>query len=140
MTFFIFFVGTKSFLNNICGQSDTSTERQILLRQLSVKSGKKASWINCVRHLLAKYELGEADEYLEKPLNKSQWRSKIHRTIVSYWKQYIDKIASTYTTLKFMNTEYTPGKLHPVLQVGCLSALEVTRLPVRLRLLTGTYK
>ncbi|KAH3796782.1 hypothetical protein DPMN_150353 [Dreissena polymorpha] len=38
-----------------------------------------------------------------------------------------------------MNTEYTHGKLHPVLQVGCLSALEVTRLPVRLRLLTGTY-
>ncbi|KAH3888565.1 hypothetical protein DPMN_012603 [Dreissena polymorpha] len=38
-----------------------------------------------------------------------------------------------------MYTEYTPGKLHLVLQVGCLSALEVTRLSVRFRLLTGTY-
>ncbi|KAH3719760.1 hypothetical protein DPMN_062631 [Dreissena polymorpha] len=97
----IYHLKILNFFNNICGQSETSTERQILLRQLSVKSGNSASWINCVRPLPAKYELGEADEYLEKPLNKSQWRSKIHKNCSQlletiYWQNilhlYLPKI------------------------------------------------
>ncbi|KAH3772821.1 hypothetical protein DPMN_174168 [Dreissena polymorpha] len=33
-----------NFFNNICGQKESSIERQIVVRQLSVKSGKSSSW------------------------------------------------------------------------------------------------
>jgi len=135
----IYHLKILNFFNNICGQNESSIERQIVVRQLSVKSGKSSSWINCVLPLLVKYDLGDVDDYLQNPLNKSQWRLKVHKTVVNYWTEYIDRIARTYSSLKYMNIQYSPGKFHPLIQAGCSSALEVTRLPTRFRLLTGTY-
>ena len=59
--------------------------------------------------------------------------------IVKYWANRIERAENLYPTLVHLNKTYTPGKFHPVLQTGCSSPLEATRLPARLRLPTGTY-
>ena len=135
----VYHLKVLNFFNNICNQSESSIERQILIRQLTVKSDKSYSWAARIQPLLTKYDLGDIFTFVDHPLNKLQWKKKVHVKIVEKWRVHIENIASNYSSLKRMNITYTPGKFHPTLRIGCSSYLEVTRIPAKLRLLTGTY-
>ncbi|XP_045215288.2 uncharacterized protein LOC123565485 [Mercenaria mercenaria] len=128
-----------NFFNNICNQKSDSTEREIFERQIMVKSNKSNSWACIIKPILSKYELSEVETYLNSPMTKNQWKSTVNVKVVQWWKKNIESRTVTYSSLKFMNPVYTPGKFHPVLRVGCSSVLEATRIPARLRLLTGNY-
>jgi hypothetical protein len=127
------------FFNNLVNQADDSLEKQLLIRQLTVKGGKSRAWAKQVQPLLAKYELGSVFTYLDYPLTKDCWKRNVHVVIEENWRKAIESQANLYSSLKYMNCVYTPGKSHPILRVPCSSSREAKRLPPRLRVLTGTF-
>ena len=54
-------------------------------------------------------------------------------------KRNLVDVALLYTSLKYLNKqEYTPEKIHQVLRIPSRSVREITRVPVKLKLLTGS--
>ena len=51
-------------------QDDTSAEKQIASRQLTVKNEKSSSWFIYAGMILLKYYLGDIHEHLENSVNK----------------------------------------------------------------------
>ena len=49
-------------------QDDTSVEKQIASRQLTVKNEKSSSWFICARLMFLKYYLGDIHEHFENPI------------------------------------------------------------------------
>ena len=49
-------------------------------------------------------------------------------------------MASYYPRLKYLNpADYRPGNIHPLLKIKCSSSIEISRIPPKLKMLTGTY-
>jgi hypothetical protein len=49
-------------------------------------------------------------------------------------------MASYYPGLKYLNSaDYRPGNTHPLLKIKCSSSIEISRIPPKLKMLTGTY-
>jgi hypothetical protein len=47
-------------------------------------------------------------------------------------------MASYYPRLKYLNSaDYRPGNIHPLFK--CSSSIEISRIPPKLKMLTGTY-
>ena len=59
--------------NNICHQTEDSSEKALARRHLIVKPDSSASWFVGIKHLHRKYELKEAQSYLDKPESKTMW-------------------------------------------------------------------
>ena len=128
-----------TLLHNIGQQSEQSIEKQILFRQLNVKSVKSNSWFIEVERILWKYELGTLSEICAEVPSKFKWKTMIHKQVNKYWSCNIGESAKLYKTLRFMKFDsYNPGSVMPVLRVE-YSARESYRLQTKLRLLTGTY-
>jgi len=51
--------------NNICNQADNSIEKNLARRQLIVKSKESSSWFIEIKYILRKYNLQEANWYLD---------------------------------------------------------------------------
>ena len=128
-----------TFFNNICNQNENSLERQIFIRQFNVKRWDSKAWAKHIQPILTKYELGDVEPYIENALNKLCWKRNIHAVVVNKWKNKLERQAALYSSLKYMNCTFRQGKLHPILRVKCESTREATRLPARLRVLSGTY-
>lgn len=129
-----------NFYNDICNQSESCLEKQLARRQLSVKTMNSNSWFIYVQQLLLLYDLESATYYLDNPLSKAEWTKLIKTKIQHSVKHKISTLVPLYSGLKYIDTtEYLPGKIHPLLKLKCISAREVTRIPVKLKMLTGTY-
>lgn len=127
-----------NFFRNICTQEEESMERRILERQLQVKSTRSKSWAICIQNLLWKYDLQDIQYYLTSHLTKQEWKNLVESKVVTYWKHRIELASQSYSSLKYLNKQYTYGEYHPLLQVPCRSSFEVSRMPARMRILTGT--
>ncbi|CAC5421540.1 unnamed protein product [Mytilus coruscus] len=59
---------------------------------------------------------------------------------MKYWSTKIVQMSMLYLGLKYLrNQNLIKGKLHPILKHKSHSALDNSRIPTRLRLITGTY-
>ena len=73
-------------------------------------------------------------------LSKAQWRVRVAKAVNSYWTEKLIYEAGLYSTLRKMNcTLFIPGKCHPLLINLFGGVHEASRIPVRLRIATGTY-
>ena len=69
-----------NFYNNVCNQAETSIEKQLARRQLSIKAMDSNSWFIDVENILYKYDLANAYFYLaEQPLKKEKWNKLTKR-------------------------------------------------------------
>ncbi|VDI25646.1 Hypothetical predicted protein [Mytilus galloprovincialis] len=133
-------IKTLTFFNNICHQSEESTEKKLARRQLTVCSEDSNSWFIHVNKLLRLYDLSEANTYLANPTKKTQWITLIKNAVMKYWSIKTVQISELYLGLKYLSSQnLIKGKLHPILQHKSQSALDNSRIPTRLRLITGTY-
>ena len=129
-----------TLFNNICRQEDSSVEKQIAWRQLTVKTLKSNSWFIAVKKILWKYKLEDISFYLENPITKIKWKNEINKVVNEFWHEEISSVVPYYEKLCFMNCElYTPGKIHPHLQLDTQSVKDNTRLPSKLKFLCGSY-
>ncbi|CAG2248396.1 unnamed protein product [Mytilus edulis] len=56
--------------NNICNQDESSTEKQLARRQISVKSLDSNNWFIQIKKILTKYNMDKINTYLDIPMKK----------------------------------------------------------------------
>jgi hypothetical protein len=76
---------------------------------------------------------------LENPLPKSQWKSLITKHVHQYWKNAIEENMLLYTSLKYLDSNYNIGRIHPLLKSQSANIQGIRRIPTRLKIVTGTY-
>ena len=130
---------TQNFFYSICILTEDSSEKQLARRQLAVKQIDSSSWFVQIKKILWKYSLPEAEELLQAPFRQSFWRGKVNWKLHNYWSSRILDKAELCRSLRHMNHAYHPGKLHPSLTIPFDSVRSCNRLPIKLKLLTGTY-
>ncbi|CAC5415628.1 unnamed protein product [Mytilus coruscus] len=92
--------------------------------------------------MLRKYDLQEASWYLNNPVKKTVWTSTIKKTIYNHWNRPIVQfqLQPLYKGLNFLTTENLRTRnIHPLLKINCHSTIDTARLPIKLKLLTGSY-
>lgn len=129
-----------NFFNNICNQEEKSIEKLLARQQLRTKTINSNSWFIEIKKMLIKYNLQDPEYYLDNPMTKRLWITSIKREIQNYWQELITSMASYYPRLKYLNSaDYRPGNIHPLLKIKCSSSIEISRIPPKLKMLTGTY-
>ena len=118
----------------------TSREKAIVLRQLSLKDLNSASWTQRVRRTLRKYNLPTPYDLLENPPTKEKWRKTVTVAIHKYWRDKISTEASTKSTLKYLNCDsYVPGQLHHLWASTEPNHLDIKKSQLKARILVGRY-
>ena len=92
-----------------------------------------------IRKICYKYQIENIQDYLLSPLSKTEWKTLITRKVHKYWIEQINRDVVMYTTLRYLNASYTIGKVHPILTTATACMKDISKLPVRLKILTGTY-
>jgi hypothetical protein len=122
--------------NNICNQLESSIEKSLARRQLLIKNNESASWFIAIKHMLRKYDLKEVSWYLDNLVKKTI----VKKTVYSHWSGSIIQLLPLYKGLNFLTVEnLKTGMIHPLFKISCHSAVDAARLPIKLKLLTGTY-
>ena len=81
----------------------------------------------------------EASWYLDNPVKKTIW-TIVKKTVYSHWSAPIIQLQPLYKGLNFLTVEnLKTGMIHPLFKINCHSAVDAARLPLKLKLLTGTY-
>ena len=115
----------------------TSIEWRPAERQLQVKSYDSNSWFMDIRKICIKYDITDPYTYLENPLPKSQWKSLITKHVHQYWKNAIEENMLLYTSLKYLDSNYSIGRIHPLLKSQSANIQDIRRIPTRLKIVTG---
>ena len=66
-----------TLFNNICRQHDDAIEKQLVTRQLNIKTNESKSWFTILKKTLIKYDFSNINELVAKPPKKSIWKSLI---------------------------------------------------------------
>ena len=83
----------------------------------------------------------EASTYLESPMSKSKWSSVVKSKVREYWSSHIHTMSQMYSSLQFLNSKSIyKGNVHPILKHKYYSALIIDIIPIKLRIVTGTYE
>ena len=126
--------------NNVCRQAEDSSEKALARRQLLVKPDSSTSWFVGIKHLHRKYELKEAISYLDEPESKTKWTRTVKEAVYKKWVDKITSLIPLYKGLTFLTFEnLEKGKIHPLFKVNCHTGKDISRLSVKLKLLTGSY-
>ncbi|CAG2193856.1 unnamed protein product [Mytilus edulis] len=77
---------------------------------------------------------------LDEPPSKLKWKNLIRKAIDTYWVDHVVTMSVYYKSISYISTaNYNTGHLHNALASIQTSAKYIQRLPIKLRLLTGTY-
>jgi hypothetical protein len=105
-----------------------------------MKAINNNSWFSKIRQILAIYELPSSHNILDFPPTKNAWKKMVNKAVDEYWIEHIKKMSTYFKSLGYLNaSNYSNGKAHAALASVQTSARDNARLPVKLRLLTGTY-
>ena len=124
---------------NITRLSDDSVEKRLAKRQLEVKSFKSHSWFIAVKKLLILYELPSAESLLDNPLEKLEWKKQVNKVINDHWTGKILCRSELYSSLRYLSKTFTVGNCHPAVKPYNCSNRDIYRIPVKNKILTGTY-
>jgi hypothetical protein len=98
------------------------------------------SWFSKLKQILAIYELPSSHNILDLPPTKNAWKKMVSKAVNEYWIDHIKKMSTYFKSLNYLNaSNYSNGKAHAALASVQTSARVIARLPVKLRLMTGTY-
>ena len=131
-----------SLFGNIALLDDTSIEKRLAYRQLTIHGQSGNSWFASISILLVKYGLPHPMDILKDSFTKQQWKARTTKAVYSYWQKLIKEQAETYSTLEYLSAvHYQPGKVHPLVRISDTQTplREAGRLAVKTKLVTGTY-
>jgi hypothetical protein len=69
----------------MCRQHDDAIEKQLVTRQLNIKTNESKNWFTILKKTLIKYDFSNINELVEKPPKKSIWKSLIMKAVECYW-------------------------------------------------------
>ena len=126
-----------TLFGSISRLEESSIEKSLARRQLSVKPYAWNNWFVEIRRLCMKYSLPDPYAVLDNPVSKCQWKRVVQKAIYTYGVDILKQRASLYSSLKCLCVDgYWPGKRHPLIQnVGCVG--NVPR--IHTKLVTGVY-
>ena len=129
---------TLGLFGNIL-RREGSVERELVIRQLAVKSLDSNSWVVNVRQLLEKYQLPNAFSLVGNPPEKPQWKKMVKNAISTHWDDVLKTEAEKKTSLEYLNLDAcAPGQVHPVWNCGH-DPCQVTMATTKVRLLVQRY-
>jgi hypothetical protein len=124
---------------NIMRLPGNSIENRLATHQLEHKSLDSHSWFIVVKKLFIKYDFPEIEEILDTKYEKRQWKNIVDKYINQYWTMWIVSQASLYSSLQYISKTLVLGKCHPSIKPYQKSIRDVNRIPVKTKILTGTY-
>ncbi|CAG2246744.1 unnamed protein product [Mytilus edulis] len=105
-----------------------------------MKTDDSHSWFIIVKTILAKYNLPSALHLLDSQIQKLKWKTMVNKEVSKYWKHFIEGHCKLYPSLKYLNSQYIPGKTHVLVNLSASNSMqEAKRIPVKLRIATGSY-
>ncbi|CAG2214778.1 unnamed protein product [Mytilus edulis] len=128
-----------TLFGNICRSGKNSMEWRIAERQLSIKNMKSNSWFIEIKKLCLKYDIDDPYSFLITPLSKFLWKKLISTKINSYWEKRINDESKLYQTLSYLEMSYKIGQCHPIARTVDANIRDIAKIPVRLKIATGTY-
>lgn len=128
-----------TLFGNITRLAESAVEYRLAKRQLEIKTFKSHSWFINVKKILIKYNLPCAEEILDNPPRKLQWKRLYNCAINKYWSEMILSQSRLYSSLKYLSKSYNIGKCHPAIKPYKLSCRDIIRIPVKNKLMTGTF-
>ncbi|CAC5388508.1 unnamed protein product [Mytilus coruscus] len=112
---------------------------RIAERQLKLKSFNSNSWFIDIKKLCLLYNIENIENFLDNPLTKTKWKSFLNNKVQSYWTNKILGDSKMYSTLRYINCQYTIGKIHPLITTKTANNRDIVRIPTRTKIATGTY-
>ncbi|MCG7875776.1 MAG: reverse transcriptase domain-containing protein [Candidatus Thiodiazotropha endolucinida] len=128
-----------SLFGNITRLPETAIEIRLAKRQLEIKTFKSHSWFIAVKKLLIMYDLPTAEELLENPFGKYRWKKRFNMAVNKYWTDKIVSQSELYSSLRYLSKTFIVGKCHPAVKPYSYSDRDIYRIPVKNKILTGTY-
>ena len=128
-----------SLFGNITRAKRSSVEWKLADRQLLLKHRNSHSWFVDIKKICLEYDIQQCHQYLTNPLIKSKWKTLIKEKVRDYWSDRINNITRYYSSLKYIEGSYTIEKFHPLLSTNTSCTRDINRIPVRVKIATGTY-
>ena len=118
---------------------DGSVEKELIHRQLAMKSLDENSWLSTVRKLLWSYNLPSAFEVARNPPRKEQWSRIVKNAVHSKHFDNLKREAETKKSLVYINLDAcTEGEVHPIWNVSSSPEM-VTMATVKTKMLVQRY-
>ena len=113
--------------------------REIIPRQLAVKTTDSSSWVVKTQEILRLYDLPSILELLENPPPDQPWKKSVKTAIHKFWKQKLEDETVQKSTLKYLSPIFNQGISHNVWKLCTDSPSEVKKAIVKVKLMTNTY-
>ena len=131
----------KKILTLYCSimRKPTTTECEVLCRQLAMKNTSSYSWTSQLRRVLYMYKLPSPIQIANNPPVKDKWKHTTKLAIEDYWENELKEEAAKMKSLKHLNLRMCAmGYTHPVWVCGS-DPLQTTMATVKAALLVGRY-
>ena len=123
----------------MCRLPESSIEKQLARRQLSIKGDKSNSWYIAIKDILLKYDLPHPWELLEAPPTRLAWKHQVRRQVDDYWVKTVMTQAALYSSLTYLQVEsYKPEARHPIIREA-QGVKDVPRIHTKSKIVTGSY-
>ena len=124
---------------NVARNSE-SIEYQIIERQIVFADVYYNTFADRVIKALMKYNLGNINNYMQKPISKFKWKRKIKDITNAYWMDKCIKDKKEKSSLQYLELQDKPlGNAHNVWKSVQNNSNDVKAAEVKVRLLTQTY-
>ena len=104
-----------------------------------MKTFNSHSWFIAVKKVLILYDLPSTESLLDNPLGKLEWKKQFNIVINEHWTKTIMRRSELYSSLRYLSKTFIVGKCHPAVKPYCYSNRDIYRIPVKNKILTGTY-
>lgn len=128
-----------SMFGNITRSDRNSVEWRLAERQLAIKDHNSKSWFIEIKKICIKYEITDCQQYIFTPLMKSEWKTMTKKKVYQYWNRLVNEESKSYPSLKWIMNCYKIGIVHPILRTKTASVVDIARIPLQVKIATGTY-
>ena len=68
---------------------ESSVEKELAEKQLSISGFNFKSWFSKIRCLLTQYNLPSAHKLIQNPVSRYQWKAKVKKAVKNVWHEQL---------------------------------------------------
>ncbi|CAG2246436.1 unnamed protein product [Mytilus edulis] len=93
-----------------------------------------------MKKICIKYSLENPLSLLYIEMSKGKWKKLTTTAVHKYWTTRINEEIMYYSSLKYIPTSlFKVGKIHPLALANSANQRDINRIPIRIKIATGTY-